>query len=351
MIASDQSTPLMRTRYFFYCLKAGSLQLLLVVAAILLLCQGAMWLQSSVFGVGWDEASVAEDRHDNALVLAWSVFSGNESVPVEEGEGDIIDTGRDEASEGMAWASIPTQSVLHVVWERTLNSLWVIGLAMTAMLGLGVPLGILRGRSRRNPLAWLLAMPSAVGVCLPVYWLAAVSAWWMMDHQGIPLPGVQSAELGVAVVAPEASWMVDRWPGFLLAGLIALSGTGWLVRSVSGAIQRAAEADHLWVGRMRGMRESRLFHRHTLRNALRPLVLSVADLLPFVIGGLVLGEGVLGFSGLGGLVFESGIRQDFAVLLPATLVLAVLVLAVRSTGWIVAGWLEPHVDGEVELLS
>jgi peptide/nickel transport system permease protein len=239
-----------------------------------------------------------------------------------------------------------SRSVLVLVGGRALNSSWVIGLAILAITGLGIPLGILRGRSRRNPLAWLLAMPPAVGVCLPVYWLAAVAAWWMLDRYGIPLPGGQTLAMGVNVIAPGASWLVERWPGFLLAGLIAVAGTGWLVRSVSGGIQHAAKADHLWVSRMRGMRESRLFHRHTLRNALRPLVMSVTDLLSFVVGALVLGEGVLGFPGLGGLIFEAGLERDFAVLLPATLLLAIVVFGVRFVGLMMAGWLDPQAAEE-----
>ena len=333
----------MRTRFFLYCLKAGSLQLLLIVVAILLLCQGAMWLQSSALGVRSEGAGAAATSPDHVFALTWSVFSGQAVRAVDRGP---------ESSGGDASGTVDggsaTRSVLSLVGERALNSSWVVGLSMLAILGLAVPIGILRGRSRRNPLAWVLAMPSAIGVCLPVYWLAAVAAWWMLDRHGIPLPGSQSADLGIEVVAPRASWLVERWPGFLLAGLIAVAGTGWLVRSVSGGIQHAAQADHLWVSRMRGMRESRLFHRHTLRNALRPLMMSVADLLPFVIGALVLGEGVLGFSGLGGLIFDAGLERDFAVLLPATMLVALMILVVRVTGWMVIGWLDPRSSEEVD---
>ena len=333
----------MRARLFLYCLKAGSLQLLLIVVAVLLLCQGALWLQSSTFGWGVKEADATATPTSNVFALSWNVFSGKELRAVSE-TSLSADTASDRREDGAA----ESRSVLRLVGGRALNSSWVIGLSMLAIVGLGIPLGILRGKSRRNPLAWLLAMPSAIGVCLPVYWLAAVAAWWMLDRQGIPLPGSQSVDLGVSVVAPGASWMVERWSGFLLAGLIAVAGTGWLVHSVSGSIQQAAQADYLWVSRMRGMRESRLFHRHTLRNALRPLVMSVVDLLPFVVGALVLGEGVLGFSGLGGLIFEAGLAQDFAVLLPATLMLAVVILAVRLVGWIAVEWFDPQATDLVE---
>src|SRR5690606_23062276 len=111
-----------------------------------------------------------------------------------------------------------------------------------------------------------------------------------------------------------SAWFLENWPGFVLALIIGLTGTAWLMRSVSGSIQLAAQADHLWVGRMRGMRSSQLFYRHTLRNVLRPIVMSIAELLPFVLGAAILAEGILGFHGLGGLLYEAGLNGDFGIL-------------------------------------
>lgn len=334
----------MRARFVFHCLRSGLLRLLLLVIAVLLLCQGSMWLRASPLGAGERRATSQASQ----LVADGSDHGGDRAG---RDDGRVLAmvrrvlSGSEVRSGGSTMPGSEQVSVLRLVLRGAFNSAWVWALALLAILGFGIPLGILRGRSRSNPLAWLLALPSGVGVCLPVFWLAAVAVWWMLDGRGIPLPGGQAEGLGV-VVSGGAPWLVERWPGFLLAAIIALAGTGWLVRTVSGGIQHAAQADHLWVGRMRGMPETLLFHRHTLRNSLRPILMSVADLLPFLLGASILGEGVLGFSGLGGLIYRAGQAGDFALLLPATLFLGMAVLAARVLGGILLGMVDPQVREE-----
>ena len=94
------------------------------------------------------------------------------------------------------------------------------------------------------------------------------------------------------------------------------------------------------------MRSSQLFHRHTLRNSLRPIVMSIAELLPFVLGAAILAEGILGFRGLGGLLYEAGLNQDFGILLAGSFLFAVLVLAARVFGEIFLGFIDPRVRQE-----
>jgi ABC-type dipeptide/oligopeptide/nickel transport system permease component len=314
----------MRAHFVLGCLKGGAARLVLILAVILLLCQASLWLAHSPVGVATSgDGDSVPSAANNVVDLLSGIATGRELRAMDGTDGEEL-------------------SVLALVAGRALQSSWVLALAMLAILCFGIPLGILRGKSRSNPFAWLLALPSAVGVCVPVFWIATLVGWWMLDRQGIPLPGAQTAELGVTV-GGGAPWMVERWPGFVLAAIIAVTGTGWLVRSVSGGIQHSAMADHLWVGRMRGMRESQLFHRHTLRNSLRPIVMSVSNLLPFLIGASILGEGVLDFPGLGGLVYQAGLAGDFSVLLAATFFIAVAVLVARVAGGIVLGLMDPQV--------
>lgn len=313
--------------------------MLLLVVSLLAICQLVLCLNSyraESEGASGEGAATASSERD-ALSLAWAVVNG---TATRTGSAAVLPADVESELEAIA-----NQSVRVLVGEGALNSLWVAGLALLVILGLGIPIGILRGRSRRNPLAWLLVFPFAVGVCLPVYWLSALLEWWMLDQRGLLLPSGRVESFDV-VVEGASPWLVQAWPGILLSLVIGVTGAAWLMRSVSCSLQHSAAADHLWVGRMRGMRESQLFYRHTLRNSLRPVVMGIADLLPFVLGAAILAEGVFGFQGLGGLIFAAGLERDFAVLLAGSFLLAVLVLVARVLGEIFLGWVDPHVRAE-----
>jgi len=304
---------------------SGAVRFLVLVVSLLVICQLILMLSRSEVGLVSGADTVVDG--DNALTLAWSVINGEARRPLVEEGGDAPD------------------SVRALVGSGVLKTLWVSGIALLVILGLGIPIGILRGRSRKNPFSWLLALPFAVGVCLPVYWLAAVSEWWLLDQRSLLLPDTEIG--GFAINFSGGSpWFLENWPGFVLALIIGLAGTAWLMRSVSGSIQHAARADHLWVGRMRGMRGSQLFYRHTLRNSLRPIVTSIAELLPFVLGAAILAEGILGFHGLGGLLYHAGLAQDFGILLSGSFMFGVMVLIARVLGEIFLGLVDPRVRQE-----
>lgn len=322
----------MRIRYAISRLMSGAVRFLLVVGSLLVICQLTLMLSESKIGaVRSDDGVESVADGGNAFELAWSVINGRAQRPAADG------------------AKAASTSVRAMVGDGTLKTLWVSGLALLVILGLGIPLGILRGRSRKNPFAWLLALPFAIGVCMPVFWLAAVSEWWLLDRRSLLLPDSEiGGEIGGFAVSFSggSAWFLENWPGFVLALIIGLAGTAWLMRSVSGSIQHAAQADHLWVGRMRGMRNSQLFHRHTLRNSLRPIVMSIAESLPFVLGAAILAEGVLGFQGLGGLLYHAGLEHDFGILLAGSFVFALLVLVARVFGEMLLGLVDPRVRQE-----
>jgi len=314
----------MRIRYTMNRLLSGAARFLVLVISLLVVCQVILMVGESGLGTTRGEGEVSAAGDSNALALAWSVTSGQAR----------------RISGGAAQDS--SKSVRAIVGGGALKTLWVSGVALVVILGLGIPLGILRGRSRKNPFAWLLALPFAVGVCMPVFWLAVVSEWWLLDQRSLLLPDSKIGGFSVEF-SGGSPWFLENWSGFLLALIIGIAGTAWLIRSVSGSVQHSARADHLWVGRMRGMSGSQLFYRHTLRNSLRPIVMSLADLLPFVLGAAILAEGVLGFRGLGGLLYDAGLQQDFGVLLAGSFLFAVLVLAARVAGEIMLSLVDPGI--------
>ncbi len=316
----------MRTRFAISRLLSGAVRFLLMVGSLLVICQVILMLSKSDVGVARGDRLESVGAEGNAVTLAWSVISG---------KAQRFSTAGGESP----------NSVRALVGDGALKTLWVSGMALLVILGMGIPIGILRGRSRKNPFAWLLALPFAVGVCLPVFWLAAVAEWWMLDQRSLLLPDSEIG--GFAVTFSGGSpWFLENWPGFVQALIIGLAGTAWLMRSVSGSIQHADQADHLWVGRMRGMRSSRLFYRHTLRNSLRPIVMSIAELLPFVLGASILAEGILGFRGLGGMLYNAGLNRDFGILLAGSFLFGLLVLLARVSGEIFLGLVDPRVRRE-----
>ena len=82
--------------------------------------------------------------------------------------------------------------------------------------------------------------------------------------------------------------------------------------------------------------------RHVLRNALRPVVTLLGLSLPTIFAGGIVTETVFSYPGLGWLLWQSAIGQDYPVLIGIVLVIGVLTVLGNLLADLVNGLLDPR---------
>jgi peptide/nickel transport system permease protein len=95
--------------------------------------------------------------------------------------------------------------------------------------------------------------------------------------------------------------------------------------------------------RGRGLGETRIHARHLLRNALVPVVTLLGLSLPAVFSGTVFVEGVFAWPGVGRLLIEAVGARDYPVVLAATTVSAILVVAGNALADLLVSAVDPRV--------
>src|SRR3712207_8565826 len=73
----------------------------------------------------------------------------------------------------------------------------------------------------------------------------------------------------------------------------------------------------------KGAAPSRIVLRHTLRGSLGPVATLVGFSIPAMVAGTIIIESVFNYQGMGLLIYQATLVQDFPVLLGTTLVVAV----------------------------
>ncbi len=95
--------------------------------------------------------------------------------------------------------------------------------------------------------------------------------------------------------------------------------------------------------RAKGLARGRVIGRHALRNALTPIVILLGLSLPALFSGAVFVEAVFAWPGVGRLLVEAVQARDYPVVMAATAVSAVLVVAGNMLADLFAAWLDPRV--------
>jgi peptide/nickel transport system permease protein len=116
----------------------------------------------------------------------------------------------------------------------------------------------------------------------------------------------------------------------ILPGLtVGLVAAAIMTRYVRSAVLEVAAMGYVRTARSKGLPPRVVTLRHTVRNALVPILTITGIQLATILGGVIVVEVVFAWPGLGRLVYNSVAARDYPVIQGAVLLIAVLFLAVN----------------------
>ena len=179
---------------------------------------------------------------------------------------------------------------MPTVWLTLAAMVW----ATVAGVGIGVLSGVRRGRWP-DKVGMVLAIS---GVSFPAFCL------------GLLLIDLFSVRLGWLPTGGYGTWQHFVMPAFALGvGVAAV-----MARFTRSAFVEIMAEDYVRTARMKGVPETRIAWRHTLRNALIPVITLTGLQFGFLLGGAVVIETVFGWPGLGRLLVDSVSFRDYPVI-------------------------------------
>lgn len=229
--------------------------------------------------------------------------------------------------------------VLDVIFPRIVNTLLLMGLALTLTICIAVPLGVYAAY-RHNSLAdRAIGVFCLAGISLPAFWL------------GLLLIALFSVELGwlPAGAALESPDIKTRLLSMVLpVATLAMAGLAIYIRHLRSAMIDALRADHIRTARAKGCSEPRVVWRHAFRAALPPFVTIFMLDLGTLVGGAMTVETVFAWPGMGKLMFDAVMGNDYNLALCGFLVLATCVLIANMLADAAYGILDARVAAGVK---
>lgn len=195
-----------------------------------------------------------------------------------------------------------------------------VALATAAGMLAGVHSGWRRGRAADRRLVALLLVVDN----LPSFFLASVIAYVFAARLGwFPLSGARTPferSGALAEIADVAHHLV------LPAAVLALQFVAFQYLVMRAAMVAELGADHLLLGRAKGLGERVLKYRYAARNALLPAVTVATLQLPMAVTAAIFVEAVFAHPGIGRLLFEAVGDRDYPLMQGCFLLLSLLVV-------------------------
>lgn len=203
--------------------------------------------------------------------------------------------------------------VNQLLWERTLATGHLGGVAMLWALFLSLPLGIVAAVKKNTNLDRSILVLSLVGISAPSFYLGPVLA--LIFSVGLDWFPVSGNELPGSVVLPSLTL------GLAMAAL--------LTRFTRASLNDVLHKDYVRTARAKGLGNFSVVVKHAFRTALIPVVAIMGLQMGTLLTGTVVTEKVFGWPGLGTLLLDSITRRDYALVQGCVLVIATIYVLVN----------------------
>lgn len=233
----------------------------------------------------------------------------------------------------------PVRTMLAEAWPATAI---LVVLSLLASYFLGILVGVIQAGTRNRALDTTLSVTTVTLFAMPGYWLGLMLVMTFTYWLGI-LPAFGAEGLDADYLT---GWdrLQDRLAHLVLPLVtLTLIGIGGVARYVRGAMLDVRSSQFVLVAQAKGLTPGQVNLRHVLRNALIPVVTLLGLSLPALFSGAVFVEAIFAWPGVGRVLVEGVRGRDYPVVLAATSVSAILVVAGNLLADFLAGRVDPRL--------
>lgn len=206
---------------------------------------------------------------------------------------------------------------------------WTIFLAgVTTVLAwlIGTALGSIVGWKPGSRLDNILTPASQLFSSFPAFWIGMVILWLFSFILGwFPRAGGYSPNVPFEINNVFFLLSVLEYGALPMFTLLLVGFAGWLF-SMRNMMVTTISEDYVTLAKAKGLPERQVMFRYAARNALLPNVTNLAMAMGGIIGGAVLAEIVFTYPGVGMLLLQSIVSQDYPLMQTIFLMLVLSVL-------------------------
>jgi peptide/nickel transport system permease protein len=208
-------------------------------------------------------------------------------------------------------------------------------LAALFMVVTALPFGLYAATRHRRAGDYLTMVVSQIGIAVPAFW------------SGLLLILLFSVRLGWLQSGGFEGWAEGLWPALrsllLPAAALGFFQAAVLIRATRSAVLDVLGEDYVRTARAKGLAEASVIGKHTLHNALIPVVTVAGIQLGHLMAGSIILESVFALPGLGRLALGAITARDLPVVQGVTLFVASSIVLINFVVDLAYVLLDPRI--------
>ncbi len=234
------------------------------------------------------------------------------------------------------YSRVHARPVGEVLLPALGNTIKLLGLTLLLSIVIAVPAGVWAASRPYSRIDYAVNLLAFAGISVPVFWLGLLLIMLFSVILGIlPAGGTGTADGG---------GFLDQLVHLILpVATLTLASVGGHTRYVRAAMIEVLRQDYIRTARAKGIGWRRVLLKHALRNALIPVVTILALDLGFLFSGALVTETIFAYPGMGKMIFDAIMGNDFNLALVALLFATLLTLVGNLLADLAYAWLDPRI--------
>ena len=200
-----------------------------------------------------------------------------------------------------------------------------------------------------------LILSSIIGIMIGI--ISAVKSYSALDNASMifALIGISFPQFAFGLIMALVFGFLLKWfpiSGYISEGFsylilpmvtLALRPLAIIARITRSAMLDALGQDYVRTAKAKGLSYNKIIFKHTLRNALNPIVTTISTSLAATLGGAYFIEYIFNWPGIGLLAFDSILKLDFPMIQGTVLFSAVVFVVINFFVDILYAVLDPKI--------
>jgi len=234
--------------------------------------------------------------------------------------------------------------VKKVILTRLFNTFLLSAVSMLIIWLIAIPLGIFAAVNRNKFLDRFFSVLAFIGISIPNFFFALLLLYIASNLKILPLGGMRSANFDDLNIFLQ---IIDIAKHLVIpVVVIATASFAGLQRVMRGNLLEVLQKQYIQAARAKGLPENKVIYRHALRNAINPLITLFGYHLSGILSGAALTEIITGWPGLGSVMLAAVRSQDLYLVMGATVMGGILLLAGNLIADILLAWVDPRIRYE-----
>jgi peptide/nickel transport system permease protein len=231
--------------------------------------------------------------------------------------------------------------VSRVILGRLWNTFLLSAGALVLAWAVAMPLGIWAALNKDSWVDRFCSMIAFVGLSVPDILLALLALMFAAATGWLPVGGAESPTYDLMTNSQQ---FFDRARHLILPVVVlAASDLAGIMRQMRSNFLDIMRAEFVTTARAKGLPEFWVVYKHTLRNAINPLLTLFGYSLAGLLSGAFIVENIMAWPGLGRLTMDALFARDYPLVVASVVMAAGLLVAGNFVADVLLAWSDPRI--------